>query len=95
MDQKERVKGKEPGEEPDAKNENVDCAYVCTDRISASSSSSALRLVSHLFPVFFIDKLSEMMRLRAFRHGHSISRSIISINLGKHLIRLLSNGNHS
>lgn len=82
MDQK-GVERREPEEEPDAQNGNVDRVYVRTDRISASSSSSALRCTSHLSPVFFISKLSEMRRPRTFRHGHSASRPIISINLGE------------
>lgn len=70
MDQKEGVEGEEPGEEPDAaRNGNVVRMYrphfgvLFIKRLSAAS---------HLVPVFFIGKLSEMRRPRAFRHGHSL-----------------------
>lgn len=69
MGQKEEIEGEEPDEEPDA--QNVDGVYVCTNRIS-SSSSSALSAVSHLLPTFFYrqtfrNEASPRLSSRSFR----------------------------
>lgn len=98
MGEKEGMEREEPGGEPDVQNGNVDRAYVCTDRISASSSSSVHRQVSSPPRLFyrqtFRNETSLRLSSRSFRepadNQHKSRASFI-----EHVIRLLSRGSHS